>query len=32
MMFSVQCHEELPFSLRSAFEAGLYRHPELEGV
>lgn len=32
MMFSVQCQEELAFSLRSAFEAELDRHPELEGM
>jgi len=32
MMFSVQCHEEVPFSSPEAFDAALARYPELTGL
>ena len=32
MMFSVQCHEEIPFSSPGAFEAALAEYPEFAGV
>jgi pimeloyl-ACP methyl ester carboxylesterase len=32
MMFSVQCHEEIPFSSPEAFEAALAQHPESTGL
>ncbi len=32
MMFSVQCHDELAFSSRAAFEAELTRHPQIAGM
>lgn len=32
MMFSVQCHEEIPFSSPQEFEAEMERYPELGGM
>ncbi len=32
MLFSVQCHDELAFSSRAAFEAELTRHPQIAGM
>ncbi len=32
MTFSVQCHEEVPFSSEAAFEAALTGYPELAGL
>ena len=32
MMFSVQCHEEIPFSSPRAFEAALGEYPEFAGL
>ena len=32
LMFSVQCHEEVPFSSPEAFAAALAQHPELAGL